>query len=66
MALIRGVAEPEDDDNMEEIDLDNIVSKRTRGVAIDFAKANEELGEDDDEDDDDEYTDPVDEDAMED
>jgi len=44
-----------DDDNMEEIDLDNVIGRRTRGKVIDFAKAAEEnpADEDDDEDDDD-------------
>ena len=50
--------EEPDEDNMEEIDTDNILSngRRTRGKNIDFAKAAEELpedGDDDDEDDDD-------------
>ena len=51
------IAEEEDEDNMEEIDTDNIISdgRRTRGKTIDFAKAAENAGEDldDDEDDDD-------------
>ena len=53
-------AEEEDEDNMEEIDTDNIISdgRRTRGKRIDFQKAAEENppgeGEDDDDDDDDE------------
>lgn len=52
-------AEEEDEDNMEEIDTDNIISdgRRTRGKSIDFAKAAEAAGDtlddDDDEDDDD-------------
>ena len=52
-------AEEEDEDNMEEIDIDNIISdgRRTRGKSIDFVKAVEnagdELDDDDDEDDDD-------------
>ena len=52
-------AEEEDEDNMEEIDIDNIISdgRRTRGKSIDFVKAAEnagdELDDDDDEDDDD-------------
>ncbi|KAJ4310792.1 Histone H2A.Z-specific chaperone CHZ1 [Neodidymelliopsis sp. IMI 364377] len=57
-------AEPEeaDEDNMEEIETSNIISgSRTRGKTIDFAKANEELGEDDDEDEDDDFVDPDDE-----
>jgi len=51
--------EEEDDDNMEEIDTDNILSdgRRTRGKQIDYAKAAEkakEEGEDLDDDDEDE------------
>ena len=42
---------------MEEIDLDNVIGKRTRGKQIDYAKAAEEakdeLGDEDDDDDDD-------------
>jgi hypothetical protein len=40
---------------MEEIDLDNVIGRRTRGKVIDFAKAAEEnpVDEDDEEDDDD-------------
>jgi len=40
---------------MEEIDTENIIpdGRRTRGRQIDFAKAAEQLGEDDDEDDED-------------
>lgn len=42
---------------MEEIDLDNVIGKRTRGKVIDFAKAAEEnpAEEDDDEDDDEDF-----------
>lgn len=51
---------------MEEIDLDNIVGSRTRGRKIDFAKAAEQLPEeDDDEDEDDDFEAPEDEDKME-
>jgi len=40
---------------MEEIDLDNVIGKRTRGKVIDFAKAAEENpAEDDDDEEDDE------------
>lgn len=56
-------AEPEDDDNMEEIDPSNIVGARTRGKTIDYEKANKELGAEDDEEDDDE--DYKEDDAME-
>ncbi|KAF9732228.1 histone chaperone domain chz [Paraphaeosphaeria minitans] len=54
-------AEPEDDDTMAEIDPTNIVGSRTRGKNIDFAKAAQELGEDEDEDDDEDFNDPDDE-----
>jgi hypothetical protein len=48
--------EPADDDNMEEIDLDNVIGRRTRGKVIDFAKAAEENpAEDEDEDDDEDF-----------
>ncbi len=54
----------DDDDDMQEIDLDNVVGRRTRGRVIDFAKAAEEnpvADEDDDEDDeDDDFEDPED------
>ncbi|KAF2261620.1 hypothetical protein CC78DRAFT_535475 [Lojkania enalia] len=58
-------AEPEEEDNMEEIDTNNIIAsgRRTRGKNIDFAKAAEELPEDDDEDDDEDFENP--DDAME-
>ncbi|KAL5402129.1 hypothetical protein PMIN06_011476 [Paraphaeosphaeria minitans] len=55
------VEEPEDDDTMAEIDPTNIVGSRTRGKNIDFAKAAQELGEDEDEDDDEDFNDPDDE-----
>ena len=42
---------------MEEIDTSNIIGSRTRGKTIDYAKAAEELGEDDDEEDDDDFQD---------
>jgi hypothetical protein len=51
---------------MQEIELDNIVEggRRTRGKAIDFAKANAELeaedGEEDDEEGDDDFVEPSD------
>jgi Histone chaperone domain CHZ len=54
---------------MEEIDTSNIISdgRRTRGRQIDFAKAAQELpDEEDDEDDDDDFEEPIaDEDKME-
>ncbi|KAK4035283.1 hypothetical protein C8A01DRAFT_18030 [Parachaetomium inaequale] len=57
--------EPEaaDDDNMEEIDLDNVIGRRTRGKVIDFAKAAAEnpAEDDEDEEDDDDF---VEEDKM--
>ena len=61
------VEEEADEDNMEEIDTDNIISdgRRTRGKAIDFAKAAQELPEDgDDDDEDDDDFEEKDEDAM--
>jgi hypothetical protein len=53
-----------DEDNMEEIDVENIVGRRTRGKVIDFAKAAQENppDEDDDEEDDDDFV--ADEDKM--
>ncbi|KAH9867664.1 Histone H2A.Z-specific chaperone [Plenodomus lingam] len=57
---IAKVEEP-DEDNMEEIETDNILTSRTRGKNIDFAKANQELGDDDEEDDDEDFVDPDDE-----
>jgi hypothetical protein len=38
---------------MEEIDMDNIVSSRTRGKNIDYAEAAKNLEEDDEDDEDD-------------
>jgi hypothetical protein len=53
--------EEADEDNMEEIDEENIMGRRTRGRNIDFAQAAKNLEEDDeDEEDDDDF---VDEDA---
>lgn len=41
---------------MEEIDLDNVIGRRTRGKVIDFAKAAQENpADDDDEEDDDDF-----------
>lgn len=52
---VEGEVEEPDEDNMEEIDEENIVSSRTRGKNIDFAQAAKDLeDEDDDEEDDDE------------
>ncbi|CAI6330093.1 unnamed protein product [Periconia digitata] len=48
-------AEDIEEDTMAEIDTDNIVGRRTRGKNIDFAKAAQELGEDEDEDDDEDF-----------
>jgi len=61
------VADEPDEDNMEEIDPDNIISdgRRTRGRQIDFAKAAEEMPEDEDEEDDGDFEEPADEDKME-
>lgn len=49
-----GEPEEADEDNMEEIDMDNIVSSRTRGKNIDYAEAAKQLEEDDEDDEDDE------------
>jgi len=48
---------PEEEDNLEEIDLDNVIGRRTRGKVIDFAKAAAEnpVDADDDEDDDEDF-----------
>lgn len=47
----------EEEDNMEEIDLDNVIGRRTRGKVIDFAKAAQEnpVDADDDEEDDEDF-----------
>ncbi|KAK3343744.1 histone chaperone domain CHZ-domain-containing protein [Lasiosphaeria hispida] len=49
--------EAADEDGMEEIDLDNVIGRRTRGKVIDFAKAAEEnpVEEEDDEDEDEDF-----------
>lgn len=66
-ALTISAGEPEeaDEDNMEEIDMDNIVSSRTRGRSnVDYAEAAKNMeADDDDEEDDDDFQD---DDAMED
>lgn len=53
--------EEEAEDNMEEIDTDNIVGRRTRGKQVDYIKAaedsKEELAEEDDEDEDEDFED---------
>jgi len=57
------VEDEADDDNMEEIDRANIIAggRRTRGKNIDFAKAAQELPEEDeDEDEDDDFEAPED------
>lgn len=61
-----GEGEPEeaDEDNMEEIDQENIMGRRTRGKNIDFAQAAKNMEDDDDEEDDDDFVDP-DDDKME-
>lgn len=62
------LADEPDDDNMEEIDPSNIIAggRRTRGRTIDFAKAAEELPEEDeDEEEDDDFEAAEDEDKME-
>lgn len=53
-------AEEPDEDNMEEIETGNILGSRTRGKNIDFAKANQELGDEDEEEDDEDFVDPDD------
>ncbi|KAF2420022.1 hypothetical protein EJ08DRAFT_653942 [Tothia fuscella] len=57
-----GEVEEADDDNMEEIDTDNIITggRRTRGRNIDFVKAAEEAKDldDDEDDDDDDFQEP--------
>jgi len=53
-----GEAEEPDEDNMEEIETGNILGSRTRGKNIDFAKANQELGDEDEEEDDEDFVDP--------
>jgi hypothetical protein len=48
---------------MEEIDLDNVIGRRTRGKVIDFAKAAEQNPaeeDEEDEDDDDDFEEPDD------
>lgn len=67
LQLLTEVTVDEDDpDTMEEIDLDNIIGSRTRGRQIDFAKAAQQLPEEDEEDeDDDDFDPPEDEDKME-
>lgn len=52
--LTTATVEEADEDNMEEIDTSNIVQSRTRGKTIDYAKAAQELPEEDDDEDDDE------------
>jgi hypothetical protein len=47
----------DEEDGMEEIDLDNVIGRRTRGKQIDFAKAAAEnpVEDDDDDDEDDDF-----------
>jgi hypothetical protein len=59
--LTASIVEEPDEDNMEEIETSNIIGSRTRGKNIDFAKANEDLGEDEEDDDDEDFVDPDDE-----
>ncbi|KAL2257332.1 hypothetical protein VTK26DRAFT_323 [Humicola hyalothermophila] len=61
-----GEEEPEaaDEDNMEEIDLENVIGRRTRGKVIDFAKAAEENPPEDDEDDEDDDDFQIEDDKM--
>lgn len=49
-----GEVDEPDEDNMEEIDTDNIVGRRTRGKNIDFAQAAQNVPEEDDDEEDDE------------
>jgi hypothetical protein len=49
-----GEVEEADEDNMEEIDPDNVLTSRTRGKNIDYAEAAKELGDGDEDDEDDE------------
>ena len=62
------VDEDDDEDDLQEIELDNIVAggRRTRGKAIDFAKANEDMDDEDDEEEDDDFIDPDEDDEMKD
>ncbi|KAF1961495.1 hypothetical protein CC80DRAFT_488753 [Byssothecium circinans] len=59
-------AEDVEEDTMAEIDTDNIVGRRTRGKNIDFAKAAQELPEDEDEDDDEDFEEVDNDDEMKD
>lgn len=62
--LISAEPEPADEDNMEEIDTENIISnsRRTRGKTVDYVKAAQETPEEDaDEDEDEDFEDPGDE-----
>jgi hypothetical protein len=54
----------DEEDGMEEIDLDNVIGRRTRGKVIDFAKAAEENPADDDEDEDDDEDFEVEDETM--
>jgi hypothetical protein len=51
------IVEEPDEDNMEEINLDNVIGRRTRGKVIDFAKAAQDNPpeEDEDSEDDDDF-----------
>lgn len=53
-----------EEDNLEEIDPENIVGRRTRGKVIDFAKAAQENPPEDDDDDEEDEDFHVDEDKM--
>ncbi|KAK1750016.1 histone chaperone domain CHZ-domain-containing protein [Echria macrotheca] len=57
-------AAADEEDGMEEIDLDNVIGRRTRGKVIDFAKAAEENPADDDEDEDDDEDFEVEDETM--
>jgi len=56
----------DEEDGMEEIDLDNVIGRRTRGKVIDFAKAAEENPPEDDEDEEDDEDFEVEDEKMDD
>ncbi|KAK4183103.1 putative histone chaperone domain chz [Podospora australis] len=56
----------EEEDNLEEIDLENVIGRRTRGKVIDFAKAAEENPPEDDEDEDEDEDFEAEDETMED
>lgn len=56
----------EEEDGLEEIDLENVLGRRTRGKVIDFAKAAEENPPEDDEDEEDDADFEAEDETMED